>query len=52
MLEPIVKRCVGLDVNKMVVVATALTQEQDALSERKQNNLGLSESIVGKWCVG
>ena len=40
MLEPVVKRCVGLDVHKMVVVATALVEQQDGSIKEETKQFG------------
>jgi len=40
MLEPIVKRCVGLDVHKMVVVATVLVEQQDGSIKEETKQFG------------
>lgn len=40
MLEPIVKRCVGLDVHKMVVVATVLVERQDGSIKEETKQFG------------
>ena len=40
MLEPIVKRCAGLDVHKMVVEATVLVEQADGQVSQETRSVG------------
>ena len=50
MLEPIVKRCAGLDVHKMVVVATVLVEQPDGQVSQQTRSFGTFRSDRDALC--
>ena len=50
MVEPIVKRCAGLDVHKMVVVATVLIEQTDGSLSQESREFGTFRWARQKLC--
>jgi len=50
MVEPIVKRCAGLDVHKMVVVATVLLEQADGSLYQESREFGTVREARQKLC--
>ncbi|MBF0467263.1 MAG: hypothetical protein HQK61_00005 [Desulfamplus sp.] len=54
-LEPIVKRCAGLDIHKMIIVATVLLEQADGTVQKETREFGTFRKHrrqLGRWLKG